>query len=148
MFWGRFLAIWQNFKQSLKHTNTLINHLKCYFERNNKVSDFTEKALGFVYKNSKWSDLKNDNIKPTFKLQLKSIFGTILGWFVTLFILSHPFLKLVGIEEPPAVVALHYIHSSGYDWCLVPFITLVYITDRIYQWWSDYFLIILLKQNQ
>ena len=94
MFWGRFLAIWQNFKQSLKHANTLINHLKCYFERNNKVSDFTEKALGFVYKNSKWSDLKNDNVKPTFKLQLKSIFGTILGWFVTLFILSHPFLKL------------------------------------------------------
>jgi len=139
MFWGRFLAILQSFKQSLKYVNTLVNNLRCYFERNNKVSSFTEKALGFVYKNSKWSDLKNDNIKPTFKLQLKSIFGVITGWFVVFFILSYPGLKLVGIEESPAEVALHYIHASGYDWCLIPFITLVYIIDRIYEWWSDHF---------
>ncbi len=139
MFWGRFLAIIQNFKQSTKHANTLINNLRCYFERNNKVSDFTEKALGFVYKNSKWSDLKNDNIKPTFRLQLKSIFDTITGWSAVIFILSYPLFKLAGIEESPTEVVLHYIQASGYDWCLIPFITLIYITDRIYQWWADYF---------
>ena len=43
----------KNFKQASKHANTLVYNLRCYFERNNKVRDFSDIALGFVYKNSK-----------------------------------------------------------------------------------------------
>jgi len=59
--------------------------------------------------------------------------------YIIFFILSYFVLKLVGIEESPAEVTLNYIRASGYDWCLIPFITLVHIIDKVYEWWSDHF---------
>lgn len=130
----------KNFKQASKHANTLVYNLRCYFERNNKVRDFSDIALGFVYKNSKWSDLKNDNIKPTFKLQLKSIGNTITGILMILLVLVHIYFVVHKIEESPLQVLIQHSKESNYDWCIAPILILGYTVGSLISWFSDFFL--------
>ena len=71
-----------NFFSSSYSNNTRFHHstlgyLKIFFERNNKLkSTFT--ALGNVFRNSKWSDLKVQNIKTSFIKSWSSYFISIL----------------------------------------------------------------------
>jgi len=68
--------------------------LKLFFERNNKnVSTFSN--LGNVFRNSKWSDLKIQNIKSSFIKQYIItwfIIIIILFTFTTIFVFYNPFL--------------------------------------------------------
>ena len=71
-----------NFFSSSYSNNTRFHHstlgyLKIFFERNNKLkSTFT--SLGNVFRNSKWSDLKIQNIKTSFIKSWSSYFLFIL----------------------------------------------------------------------
>ena len=137
----------QNFKQAYKHANTLVHNLRFYFERNNKVRDLVDTTLGFVYKNSKWSDLKNDNIKPTFKLQLKSVANTVLGILVVLFVFVHVYFIVYKIEELPLQVLIQYLRESDYEWCIAPLLILGYTVGRVVSWFSDFFFQLFTKRS-
>ena len=68
-----------------KVNNNIISYLKIYFERNNK-SNNTISTFGNVFKNSKWSDFKTQNIKKSFSKQwffliLSVIFPVTLLWY-------------------------------------------------------------------
>ena len=54
-----------NFFNSSRLKNHKLGNLRLLFERNNKFAE-TIANLGNVYRNSKWSDLKNQNIKNSF----------------------------------------------------------------------------------
>ena len=53
------------FLNTFRLKNFKISTLRLYFERNNKITE-TLTSLGNVYRNSKWSDLKIQNIKSFF----------------------------------------------------------------------------------
>ena len=78
-----------NFFTSSYLNNTRFHHstlgyLKIFFERNNKLKS-TFSSLGNVFRNSKWSDLKVQNIKTSFIKSWSTYFLTIL--LLSLFIL-------------------------------------------------------------
>ena len=67
-----------NFFASIYNNNTRFHHstlgyLKIFFERNNKMKS-TFSNLGNVFRNSKWSDLKVQNIKTSFVKSWTSYF--------------------------------------------------------------------------
>ena len=77
-----------NFFTSSYLNNTRFHHstlgyLKIFFERNNKLKS-TFSSLGNVFRNSKWSDLKVQNIKTSFIKSWSTYFLTIM--LVILFI--------------------------------------------------------------
>lgn len=76
-----------NFFASSYNNNTRFHHstlgyLKIFFERNNKMKS-TFAALGNVFRNSKWSDLKIQNIKTSFIKSWSSYAAFIL--FIAIF---------------------------------------------------------------
>lgn len=90
-----------NFFTSSYLNNTRFHHstlgyLRIFFERNNKLKS-TFSSLGNVFRNSKWSDLKAQNIKTSFvkswstyfmtitivSLIILPFFGTYYGGFIT-----------------------------------------------------------------
>ena len=96
-----------NFFTSSYLNNTRFHHstlgyLRIFFERNNKLKA-TFSSLGNVFRNSKWSDLKAQNIKTSFikswstyfitvilvALVLLPFFGTYYGGTITSYV---PFL--------------------------------------------------------
>lgn len=88
-----------NYTNSPKFNSSYLSYLRVFFERNNKIRT-TFSSLGNVFRNSKWSDLKVQNIKTslitnwlsftfvllTLLVLLLSFFGTstlssyVLGW--------------------------------------------------------------------
>ena len=78
-----------NFFTSSYLNNTRFHHstlgyLRIFFERNNKLKS-TFSSLGNVFRNSKWSDLKAQNIKTSFIKSWSTYFTTLL--VITLFLL-------------------------------------------------------------
>ena len=69
-----FLNKYQN---NLKYRHSLLSYLKLFFERNTKDNS-TFSTLGNVFRNSKWTDLKVQNIKTTFIRQFYLIFTLVL----------------------------------------------------------------------
>jgi hypothetical protein len=64
---------------SPKHNSNFLSYLRIFFERNNKYKS-TFAKLGNVFRNSKWSDLKVQNIKTP-------LISNWLSWFITVFLL-------------------------------------------------------------
>jgi hypothetical protein len=62
-----------SFMNSFRLKNYKISTLRLYFERNNKFAE-TMTNLGNVYRNSKWSDFKTQNIKDAFTKKRAPIF--------------------------------------------------------------------------
>lgn len=80
-----------SFMNSFRLKNYKLSTLRLYFERNNKFAE-TMTNLGNVYRNSKWSDLKTQNIKDAFTKKRAPIFimGT-LALITVLFLLNWSF---------------------------------------------------------
>ena len=75
----------------LKHST--LGFLKIFFEKNNKFND-TFSNLGNVFKNSKWSDFKTQNIKNNLVTQYFYL------WFLIILLISFLFFyKLQFILE-------------------------------------------------
>lgn len=62
---------------SIKVNNNTLTFLKIFFERANKVSN-TITSFGNVFRNSKWADLKSQNIKKSFAKQWTYLFISVL----------------------------------------------------------------------
>lgn len=77
-----------NYLNNTRFHHSTLGYLKIFFERNNKLKS-TFSSLGNVFRNSKWSDLKVQNIKTSF---IKSW----SNYFVTLFTLSFILLPFFG----------------------------------------------------
>lgn len=85
-----------SYLNNTKFHHSTLGYLRIFFERNNKLKS-TFSSLGNVFRNSKWSDLKAQNIKTSFikswstyfttlvivTLLILPFFGTYYGGFVT-----------------------------------------------------------------
>ena len=69
-----------NYMNSPKHNSNFLSYLRIFFERNNKYKS-TFAKLGNVFRNSKWADLKTQNIKTP-------LISNWFSWALTLFILT------------------------------------------------------------
>ena len=79
----RYLTqVYNNYRNKTNYRSSLFSYLKLLFERNKKInSSYTN--IGNVFKNSKWLNLKIQNVKQDFivkwiPLMLIQLF--ILGW--------------------------------------------------------------------
>ena len=71
---------------NLKYNNKMISTTRIFFERTTKQQQ-TVANLGNVYRNSKWSDLKVQNIKTSFTNQFITVFVILtLIFFLYLFV--------------------------------------------------------------
>lgn len=66
-----------NYLNNTRFHHSTLGYLKIFFERNNKLKA-TFSSLGNVFRNSKWSDLKVQNIKTSFIKSWSTYFLTIL----------------------------------------------------------------------
>lgn len=100
------------FSENTKYSNSLNATLRLFFERLTSINEsFT--SLGNVYKNSKWTNLKTDNIKSSFNFQffknfLKFIISSILIFFLVIFV-----MRLLNIEISPTRTYAHTIYDAG-----------------------------------
>lgn len=67
-----------NYLNNTRFHHSTLGYLKIFFERNNKLKS-TFSSLGNVFRNSKWSDLKVQNIKTSFIKSWSNYFLTILA---------------------------------------------------------------------
>ena len=128
----RYIDKLLNYFSSAYNNNTKYHHstlgfLKIFFERNNKLKS-TFSTLGNVFRNSKWSDLKIQNIKTSFikswtsyfvitlvaLLFLFSFFGVYAGNIVAKYV---PFLG-----EIFEIIAFYWLYFE--NWTKAAFITL------------------------
>jgi hypothetical protein len=66
-----------SYSNNARFHHSTLGYLKIFFERNNKIKS-TFAVLGNVFRNSKWSDLKVQNIKTSFIKSWSSYFIVIL----------------------------------------------------------------------
>lgn len=76
------------YTNSPKHNSNFLSYLRIFFERNNKYKS-TFARLGNVFRNSKWSDLKIQNIKTP-------LISNWLSWALGLFLVSVLLLSFFG----------------------------------------------------
>ena len=106
-----FLNRYQN---NLKYRHSLLSYLKLFFERNTKDNS-TFASLGNVFRNSKWTDLKIQNVKTTFVKQFYLIF---ISAIILLFLKStDSYLVLLDI----------YVISTGLLLNLVDLFSITYV---------------------
>lgn len=78
----------QKFYSNLKYSNRILHSLRIFFERTTKNINVVS-WLGNVYRNSKWSSLNIQNIKPSFKYQAISIFSIYTFLLLILYMFKH-----------------------------------------------------------
>lgn len=78
----------QKFYSNLKYSNRILHSLRIFFERTTKNINVVS-WLGNVYRNSKWSSLNIQNIKPSFRYQATSIFFFYLLSVLILYTFKH-----------------------------------------------------------
>ena len=106
-----FLNRYQN---NLKYRHNFLSYLKIIFERNTK-NNSTYAALGNVFRNSKWTDLKVQNIKNSFVRQF---------YLLLLFIFS-----LILLVTTDAFLAVQDVYSFVLDllFNLLDLVSLLYV---------------------
>ena len=72
-----------NYLNNTRFHHSTLGYLKIFFERNNKLKS-TFSSLGNVFRNSKWSDLKVQNIKTSFIRSWSTYFLTLV--LISLFV--------------------------------------------------------------
>ena len=95
------------FLSSVKVNNNTLSFLKIFFERANKISN-TIASFGNVFKNSKWADLKTQNIKKSFAKQ----------WFFFAVLSTTLFILLVNFRSTPLlqlVTVFHILKQSSFE---------------------------------
>lgn len=100
-----FLSSYMNNNKLRNYPNAL---LKLFFERNNKNISLISN-LGNVFRNSKWSDFKIQNIKLSFINQYISIWGM----FFTLLLV---YFLLVTHLNPNLSISYWFVRSGLYDY--------------------------------
>jgi len=98
------------FSENTKYSNTLNSTLRFFFERLTNIND-SFSSLGNVYKNSKWTDLKIDNIKPSFNIQFFKNFLRFLVSFTIIFFTIIFFMRVLNIEISPTYTYAHVIYD-------------------------------------
>ena len=83
------------FFNNTKLKNNTLNSLRIFFERNNKFYD-SASSFGNVFRNSKWSDLKFQNIKNSF-ISLRVSKLTLLLLVILFFIITIGFSYKAGL---------------------------------------------------
>lgn len=91
----------QRFYSNLKYSNRIVHSLRIFFERTTKNTNVVS-WLGNVYRNSKWSSLNIQNIKPSFRYQATSIFFIYFSILFLMYTLKHNFSTLQFFTFTPA----------------------------------------------
>jgi hypothetical protein len=107
-----FLNRYQN---NLKYRHSLLSYLKLFFERNTKDNS-TFASLGNVFRNSKWTDLKVQNVKTTFVKQFYLVFMSLL---VLLFVKStDSYFVLMDLYVVSSNLILNFIDLAAITYVL------------------------------
>lgn len=101
---------------SPKHNSNFLSYLRIFFERNNKYKS-TFAKLGNVFRNSKWSDLKIQNIKTP-------LISNWFSWALLLFTLSLITFSFFGKSTP------------NYFYLNVPFLSDIF--NIIFYAWANF----------
>ena len=121
--------ITSSFFNNSKLKNNALQSLRLLFERNNKFYDSVSN-IGNVFRNSKWSDLKVQNIKSSFigPKASRSVIVTLVVLIVTCIVeLGHqhntlPYIPLLG----PIIEQAYLLLNQLYDYVLVLLVALYY----------------------
>jgi hypothetical protein len=112
---------------NLKYNNSILYSLRLFFERTLKFNH-TITSLGNVYRNSKWSNLKIQNIKNSFLTQFFSVF--LLTALVIIFLILS--IKMGYLETQLLKVLPYKLWYTIQDFCSYLFLLLL---SLIYSLW-------------
>jgi len=122
----RFLNYFTStYTNDTKYHHSKLGFLRIFFERNNKFTSYITN-LGNVFRNSKWSDLNIQNIKPSF-------ISSQTGYFIVLTILLFLFLKFFGNYTINFITAQFPFTIEIVNW-------FVYTWSQIQKSWESFLL--------
>lgn len=103
------------FYNNLKFANRFISKSRFFFERTTKLKT-TLNRFGNVYKNSKWVDFKNQNIKSTFSVQFSNLLVLLTTVSFLFFTSGRYFFELV-IFIGTSISELYLLLLDGTSFC-------------------------------
>ena len=135
------------YNNNLKYSNKMLFKTRIFFERTTKDSQ-TVSNLGNVYRNSKWSNLKIQNIKSNFFNQFLTMFFISLVLFILFFII---FIRFTSDDYSLIFLVpskIWYILEDLFYYFFLFFITFFYsIYLKISTLFTNFFLKDLLKDT-
>ena len=115
---------------NLKYNYSTVALTKLIFEKTTKTAQ-SFKALGNVYRNSKWSDLNVFNIKPNFNKQFKQYITLALSLFIILLLITNFYMNFNLLSHSIIIELFITAKDMFASWIIALLYTVQYCVSQV-----------------